>query len=108
MKGRNAYGEGQADAVALGMMGSDYVADTKIHHAGGDAADNDASNTYHPGVERWVAVKAVDADATFGAGSEAELGDAPQSGETIVLGDPFVGPLTKVQLSGGKTRLIRG
>jgi hypothetical protein len=96
-----SYGE----SISLGSKGSDYINDTKTHHAG--SGTDDANNTYHPDVDFWVVIKDLDGTSAFDSGSEAIDGDDPQAGEAV--GDYWVeGLLDKIQLQSGAVRAVRG
>lgn len=103
----------QAEAQNVGLVwASDYIADTKTHHAGSGV--DDGENQYYPDVTFWVAFEADGGTATFDAGSTLLLtsigADAPQSGETIVSGQiRSFGPITAFKFSSlTRVRAIRG
>lgn len=49
----------------------------------------------------WIALKAKNAEAVYGAGCAVKYGDPPAEGDVIDLGDPDTGHFTTVNLSSG-------
>lgn len=93
-------------SAEMGQSGFTRIADTKIHHADhtafkeGNAGTDDASNTYHSDIEKWVAVKVI-GSAVFDTGTVMATGDAPDAADALIDGDVIQGPFRKIQLSSG-------
>lgn len=90
----------------LGQRGFKRIADTLIHHADfqnvqdGNGGTDDGSNTYHPNVQKWFAVKIMGTVVFNASGTEMYAGDIPGA-DTFIDGDVIQGPFKKIQLTSG-------
>lgn len=58
-------------------------------------------STSSPSNGKYVAVKAVNGNVTFGAGTNALQGDDPADGDELLQGDVLVGQLDQIEVKSG-------
>jgi len=92
----------------MGQYGMTRITGTVIHHADfeesqdGNGGTSDGSNTYHPDIKKWVAVKILEGGTIDHNGTVMAAGDTPNSADIQVDGDIIWGPFKKIKLSAGK------
>lgn len=97
----------------LGQRGFDRIADTLIHHAdnanatAGNGGTSDASNNYHVDVQKWIAIKVIEAAVIDHTQTVMAIGDPPNSADVLLDGDIIQGPFLKIKLTSGKIYAYR-
>jgi hypothetical protein len=73
------------DDEAMGKFGHDRV----------------AAGTASPTNGKYVALKAMNGDVTFGPGMQAAQGTSPADGDILLQGDVYIGQLDQVDVRSG-------
>lgn len=105
-KGITKYSADAALGASLGLGGFIIINDTKTHYAN-EPGTNDGTNTYHPDIGSWFAIKAIDDDVVLSARSLAgdnlsQDGTYAGTAITIQQSDLIYGSFDRMKLTSGR------